>query len=289
MRDRSKLQRRRRSAHPIAAAPLAIVAAVAIGRCADAAPSAQPDHGVGPSRLLAPSFRPGQALTDIFARVIVIRPGGGFTEKKAYVSGMGTYVVSADSTPQDLKFELTYQYHGSPPAKGRAEIKDGGRTECLDGTCSASRDASGLVYNPAVWGQAPASLTVGEHWSVDLSEPWELGPAGHETVTVLAIDPRARTVTLKREGEGDGPMPGEPAQMHVDKDGKSFLVAYAGGHARWIGQTTFKDGVILSDEIMVYRTVTMSSPEIGTITAQFHEYTLQSLSPQPSDGSDVPV
>lgn len=41
-------------------------------------------------------------------------------------------------------------------------------------------------------------------WQVPIAEPWELGPAGEQTVTVLSIDSAEHSVTLKREGSGDG-------------------------------------------------------------------------------------
>jgi hypothetical protein len=54
-------------------------------------------------------------------------------------------------------------------------------------------------------------------------------------------------------------------------------------------QATFQNGIIVSDEIMVYRTVSLSSAEVGNVSGIFHEYALQSLSPQPSDGSNIPM
>ena len=259
---------------------------------APAGANSEPDKSAAASQptstYLEPALKTGQAYTDLFARVQTLRIEG-FDEKKGYISGMGTYVVSADSTPKDLKFALSYQYHGTPPDAGPAEIRDGGRTECLKGKCEESRDASGLVYNPSVWGVAPEKMKVRDQWTVNLTEPWELGPAGHQTVTVVAADPIAGMLTLKREGEGDGRLPEDPTQMHITKDGKTFLVNFVPGHSHWLGQTTFKSGIIVSDEIMVYRTVSLSSAELGNVSGIFHEYTLQSLSPQPSDGSNIPI
>ena len=71
--------------------------------------------------------------------------------------------------------------------------------------------------------------------------------------------------------------------------GKTFLVNFVPGHSHWLGQTAFKNGIIVSDEIMIYRTVSLSSAEVGNVSGIFHEYTLQSLSPQPSDGSNIPI
>jgi hypothetical protein len=106
---------------------------------------------------------------------------------------------------------------------------------------------------------------------------------------VVAADPIAGMLTLKREGDGDGRLPGDPTQTHITKDGKTFLVNFVPGHSHWLGQTIFKNGIIVSDEIMVYRTVSLSSAEVGNVSGIFHEYTLQSLSPQPGDGSNIPI
>jgi hypothetical protein len=156
----------------------AISAACVVGALATtpAAANSEPDKSASASqptaKYLEPALKTGQVYTDLFARVQTLRIEG-FDEKKGYNSGMGTYVVSADATAKDLKFALSYQYHGTPPDSGATEIRDGGRTSCFKGNCEASRDASGLVYNPSVWGVAPEKVKVGDQWTVNLTEAWE--------------------------------------------------------------------------------------------------------------------
>ncbi len=283
--------RERRSPAPSRAGYLAIaVAAMMIVQVglAQAHPRSAPKAGIESADVLTPHLQAGQTFTNVFARIASI-DGDGFEEKLRHYSGLGSYVVSKDSTEGGWKFDLSLQNHGSPPDRGSAVIRDQGQAECFKGQCRRSRDCCGLLYNIAIWGVPPRKLEVGTRWTTDLAEVWEFGPPGRQTVTVISVDPVARMVTLTREGEGEGRAEGDPKQIHVDKGGKSYMVDFAPGRAHWIGQTIIKDGVIISDEIMAYRSVVLSSPEFGSVKAMDHEFTVQNTSPQPADGSRIRI
>ncbi|MGZ7072625.1 MAG: hypothetical protein ACXVKL_09310, partial [Candidatus Angelobacter sp.] len=70
-------------------------------------------------------------------------------------------------------------------------------------------------------------------------------------------------------------------QIHITKAGKSYLVDVAPGKAHWIGYTTFREGVVISDELLVDRSVTLSSKELASITTSQREYILLNAMPPP--------
>lgn len=140
-------------------------------------------------------------------------------------------------------------------------------------------DASGLLYNAGVWGSPPSSLRKGTSWDVVIAEPWELGPAGKETVTVLALDPAEHTVTLRREGSGDGFFDNDAKQVHLTKDGKNYTADVSPGRAQWRGYTTFREGIVISDELLVERPVTLTSKELGSMAGTERQYILLNAMP----------
>jgi hypothetical protein len=122
-------------------------------------------------------------------------------------------------------------------------------------------------------------LYKGMTWRVDISQPWELGPAGEQTVTAISLDACNKTVTLEREGSGDGFFDNDSKQVPIVKDGKPYNVDVVPGHSHWIGYTTVREGVILSDELLVTRPVTLSSREVGTLPAVERQYILLNAMP----------
>lgn len=219
----------------------------------------------------------GQTLKNVFSRTIAFK-GDGFDELAFRASGTATYVVTAVS-PSGLTFDGSFRYDGRPESHGKTEIKDGGRTACYEGKCSTSTDASGLLYNPFIWGEPEGAIHTGSSWKVSIPQPWELGPSGEETVTVMEMDPKNHAVTLKREGSGDGFFADEHQQIHVTSNGKTYLATLVPGRAHWIGFTRFREGVVISDELVVERTVTLDRQNLGSIPAQQREYILLNASP----------
>lgn len=226
---------------------------------------------------LTPSLHAGDVFGNVFSRTIALQ-ASGFDDAVRRVSGTASYrVVDAAATPPRLRID--YLYDGRPAGSGSVALPDEGATNCYDGKCAPNTDASGLAYNPLLWGRAPATLRVGQRWTVEIRTPWELGPAGRQTVTVLAFDPASHTVSLEREGSGNGPWLGDAPQLTLTRGDRSYAVARQPGRAHWHGRTTFRDGIVLSDELISTRPVTLISAQLGRIEGVERQYILLNATP----------
>jgi len=226
---------------------------------------------------LTPAFQAGASLGNVFSRTIAIH-APGFDDAVRRVSGTAVYRVT-DAAATRPRLRIDYDYDGRPAGSGTVELPDGGAINCFNGQCAPNTDASGLAYNPRLWGRPPATLRVGQRWTVDIAGPWELGPAGRQTVTVLALDPASRTVTLQREGTGDGAWLGDAPTLTLTRAGRSYQVTRQAGRAHWYGYATFRDGIVLSDELISTRPVTLASPQLGRIEATERQYILLNAMP----------
>src|SRR5690348_3771281 len=264
---------------PMAFRPSLVLAMfVVAGVCSvSSAAKPQPRSSKAAAAYLEPNLHAGQRLGNIFSRALSYK-ADGFDELAYRTSGTGAYIVTA-SSPSDVVFDSSFRYDGRPESRGKTEIKDDGRTVCWKDNCSPETDASGPLYNPLIWGEPAGKLRSGMSWSVSIAQPWELGPAGQETVTVVELDRSTHSVTLKREGQGDGYFDHDAKQLHVTKAGKTYLVDVAPGRAHWVGYTRFRQGVVMSDELLVERPITLKSAELGEIPAQQREYILLNFSP----------
>jgi hypothetical protein len=226
---------------------------------------------------LTPVFRAGQSFGNVFSRTVALQ-ASGFDDTVHRVSGTASYhVLDAATTPARLRID--YHYDGRPAASGSVSLPDDGATSCFDGTCTPDTDASGLAYNPRLWGPAPATLRLGQRWTVDIATPWELGPAGRQTVTVVALDAAHHTVSLEREGSGRGPWLGDAPQLALTRAGRSYEVTRQAGRAHWVGRTTFRDGIVLSDELISVRPVVLSAAGLGRFDATERQYILLNATP----------
>jgi hypothetical protein len=226
---------------------------------------------------LTPAFVRGTTFGTMFSRATDVRVPG-FDETVRRVSGTAVYAVTDVSSARP-RLRIDYRYDGRPEGSGIVEFRDAGATNCFNGTCTPNTDASGLTYNPRLWGMPPATLRVGQRWTVDIAGPWELGPPGRQTVTVTAYDPISRTVTLQREGSGDGIWLGQPTTFALTRDGKTQTVRYQPGRTRWYGVTTFRNGIVLSDELMSERAVTVSLPDGTQVSGTERQYILLDATP----------
>lgn len=213
-----------------------------------------------------------QEIGNVFSRAIAFQVSG-FDSLVYRVSGTGIYKVER-FTPDEIVANSTFLYDGRPASTGETTIKDGGRTICWKGNCSVATDASGVSINPLLWGMPKGKLHVGQTWDVNISIAWELGPAGKETVKVISIDPANDTITLERTGEGEGEAVNEIKKLQLVKDKKTYAVEVSAGKAKWDGTTTFRRGVILSDELLVERPVTVTSKELGKSSGMERQYIL---------------
>ncbi len=223
--------------------------------------------------------RPGDTLATIFSRAISVKVDG-YVEYVRRVSGTGSYVV-LDTAGGNVKLNLSYRYDGRPEGRLVEELRQGGRVSCdTAGTCTPRTDGSGLSYNPRLWGDPPARLRDGMSWTVQIPEAWELGPPGTERVTVIHIDSAWNAITLEREGQGDGAFDGDLTQITlVSSDSAKVPVTLAPGRSHWIGYTTFRDGRVLSDELLVERPVALTSQSAGRLSGVERQYILLNARP----------
>jgi hypothetical protein len=226
---------------------------------------------------LVPNLQIGQKLGNVFSRATSYK-AEGIDEVVRRTSGTALYVVTATS-PASLVLDSEIRYDGKPVYKGKTEMKDHGRTSCYEGNCSAATDASGPFYNPLIWGDPKGTIRIGMKWIVPITEPWELGPPGEQTVTVVEADPANHSVTLKREGSGDGYFAGDRKQIQVSKSGQNYLVDVNPGRSHWIGYTRFRQGIVISDELLVERPVTLTSKELVSLPAEERQYILLNATP----------
>jgi hypothetical protein len=135
----------------------------------------------------------------------------------------------AKLSPQAIVFDSSFRYDGNPVSSGQTVVKDNGRTICWKTECSVATDASGVSINPLFWGAPKGHLHVGQSWQVDIAIPWELGPAGRQTVIVVSLDPANDSITLERQGEGNGDSLAEIKKLPLVKGKKTYIVSVAPG------------------------------------------------------------
>jgi hypothetical protein len=245
--------------------------------CHRAADANGEDAELAASEYLEPKVQVGQKFANAFSRAIAFR-AAGMDDLVRRVSGTAVYTAT-EASKEKLVFDTHALYDGRPESIGTTEIKDRGRTSCWQGTCATATDASGLLYNALIWGEPSGKLRKGMSWDVTIAQPWELGPAGKETVTVVAIDPKEHAVTLKREGSGEGFFDHDAKQVQLTKGGQAYPADVSPGQAHWIGYTTFREGIVLSDELLVERPVTLTTKELGVLPGTEREYILLNAMP----------
>ncbi len=224
-----------------------------------------------------PDVHEGETYNTVFSRTISFK-GESMDELVHRVSGTASTVVTKVQ-PDDIEMNDTYRYDGMQAGEGTDQRKDSGRINCFNGQCQTATDGSGTFFNALLWGQPPDNIRPGVSWSIHIDVPWELGPPGEQIVTVISADPTTGTVLLKREGSGDGFFDHDLKQVSITRAGKTYKVAVAPGRARWSGQTIFRRGVVLSDELMMERPVTLSSVEFGKSSATERQYILLNAAP----------
>ncbi|MGA3047661.1 MAG: hypothetical protein ABSD67_13600 [Terracidiphilus sp.] len=229
------------------------------------------------SKCLDTGMEVSQEIGNVFSRTISFQING-FDPFVRRVSGTGIYKVQ-QATPQQIVMNSSFLYDGTPASAGETTIKDSGRTICWKGKCSPATDASGVSINPLLWGAPKGKLHVGQSWDVEIADAWELGPAGKQVVKVISVDPANDTITLEREGAGDGDAVNEIKKLTLVKDKKSYSVEVVPGKVKWSGYTTFRRGVIMSDVLLAERQVTVTSPEMGQSSGTERQYILLNAAP----------
>jgi hypothetical protein len=253
---------------PAAAAAAIIVFAFAV-----------PAHAGQGNAYLKPDLRVGEQLTHVFSKTVSIN-GDGFDEYVRRISGTG-HVKVASIRSGAIAFQARYRYDGRPAASGEEKRMADGVTDCWDGKCSVNLSTSGTLLNRSLWGEAPTDVQVGTTWTVDIAQPWELGPPGTETVRVVRLDPANDEITLVREGSGRGRSTDDGKTGKritiTTTDGKQVDVIVVPGRTTWRGRTIVRKGVIVSDTIMVERHVKLVSASGRSFEGEQRSYTLENL------------
>lgn len=221
---------------------------------------------------------PGAHYSNVFSVCIAFDLDGQKDETVYRNSGSATYIVdSIDGTTANLTVHA--RYDGRPVYDGKQIFDLVTRNTVENGKQAIDTDSSGLLYNPFMWGEPPAALAIGSSWNVTIPQIWELGPAGTVKVSVLALDQRANSVTLQRDGSGTGAsLDDKPFVFTYDGDKVKGTVAPV-GPATWHGMSTFQDGIVLSDSIVVTRNVLVKLANGKQVRAHERLYTLVVASP----------
>jgi hypothetical protein len=217
-----------------------------------------------------------QSFADVFSKTMEIR-GTGFENYAGRFSGTESYKV-LDPDPAKPTYDTQSPAFDKPDYHAIATLADGGQDWCEQGKCSINRQTSGPSFNPLLWGMPTGDLKVGQTWTVSVSEPWEIGPAGSETVRVVSLDPAEGIVTLEREGSGTGKSQDDEHKLSITVKGNKLEATVVAGPSTWSGRTTIQHGLILNDEILIRRPVTLHT-QAGDFAGEETEYTLLNLMP----------
>jgi hypothetical protein len=198
------------------------------------------------------------------------------------IPATATYTFLPSDSPDVVKWTSSFRMDGRMAMTDAAgDYRDNGTTMCFGGKCRFTTDASGPLFNPTFWGDPRGDLKPGQGWTVEVKQPWELGPPGLQTVSVLSVDKTNGVVVLKRKGEGVGPYEGGTDTLTIKKDGKPYKVAVKYGKAQWVGQAAIQRGVVVSDELLCVTPLELSSPEVGAIQAVERQYMSLLEHPEP--------
>jgi hypothetical protein len=221
----------------------------------------------------------GDEIGNVFSRTISYK-GDSFPEVALRVSGTGIYKVM-DADAESPVFEGWFHYDGRPETHyTHIKVTDRGSYMGYDAKPSLNTDASGVMYNSFIWGVPPTAVRPGDTWTVDIPGAWELGGPGRQTITVMDIDERNGVIRLKREGGAEGFFDNDYKQVSITKNGAPLKMTLTPGAAHWVGYTSFKNGLVISDELMVSRPVTLAAGGVE-YTATQREYILLNAMPVP--------
>lgn len=199
----------------------------------------------------------GDTLANIYSRTIAFT-GDQFQPQVYRISGSSTYVVT-NNDARNPSFIETDRYDEQPATQNEVTIGLNGNN-VFAGKSFINPNASGLLYSEFIWGPIPAKLHEGDTWQHTISQAWELGGPGTQTVKVIAVDPQHATITLQREGTSEGFFDHDVQQLPITtKDAKKLKATITPGTAHWMGYTIFKNGVVISDELLVTRPVTLEA------------------------------
>lgn len=237
-----------------------------------------PASGSAGTAYLQPHVKVGEQFLSVFSKAVSIK-GAGFKEVVGRTSGTAQRtVVAADSGA--LTLNVTARYDGRPVQTGVARRLRDGVTDCWNDKCAINDSTSGLLFNRYLWGHPPKVLRTGTAWMATISKPWEIGPPGTERVRVVRVGPANHEITLIRQGSGNGHSSDDKRAGQISittTAGKKIKVTVIPGESHWSGYTTVRSGIIIADEIMVERHVTLVSKNGKKFEGEQRTYTLENL------------
>lgn len=237
----------------------------------------------------------GQRFSHLVASTDSIR-GEGFAELVTRNSGSIVYTV-LDPDPRQPVLDVSFRFDGGIEGDVKKRVRDSGRTLCEvsgygdetgdthgdggeGGGCVTITDATSYLFlNSLLWGTPPAQLHMGTSWTVDIPQAWTLGPAGTQTVRVISLDPATRSITLLREGRGTGFSTKQGPDVTLMYAGTAVTARIVPGLSHWTGYATIREGVVVHDELMITRPVTLMTKDHGEIRAEERQYALLSETP----------
>ena len=110
------------------------------------------------------------------------------------------------------------------------------------------------------------------------SKALEVRGEGFEPYSGRYSGTAAGIVTLEREGSGSGKSQDDERKLPITVKGKKLDATVKAGTSTWSGLTTLQHGLILNDEILIRRPVTLQT-EAGSFSGEETEYTLLNLMP----------
>lgn len=223
----------------------------------------------------------GQVFGNLFSKAVEIS-GTGFDDYASRYSGSAAYKV-LDANPDSPVYDEKYPALGKPDGEITVVMHDAGASYCARDKCAVNRQTSGVSFNPLLWGKPPADIKAGQTWTLDVTDPWEIGPVGKETVRVISLDPTNGTVTLERYGDGSGLSEDDQRKVNITVNGNKVEATVQPGPSHWSGHTVVRQGVIQSDEILIERPVTLVT-KTGSYQGVERVYTL--LNAMPIDDID---
>ena len=225
----------------------------------------------------------GQRLGFVFSRTTSLTIPGEH-ETAGRISGTSQYEVT-NVGAEEVTLKTAYRLDGDKTYTDPTRLRLDGSSYCSGDKCQANTDGSSILYNRTMLGEPPAKLVVGASWKAPITQPWELGPKGVQTVTVVALSDGGRQVMLRREGYGDGEsIDGKgSAKLHID--GKEVRAEVAHLRTSWSGYSVYRDGVLVSDELVTKSVVSVSATGIKPIQATARQYVLMNAAPAEIEGS----
>lgn len=196
------------------------------------------------------TLRPGDNFENIFERTIYYR------NVARRISGFATYRVEA-VRGTFYKLGGEYEYYGARSGKDDlgAYYERDGVYYLMRGKRFLGTDASGPFFSVWLWGEPPREPYAGETWIHHIPKPWELGPAGMQTVRVVSVDRANGRIVLERSGSGIGAPLGRPLPK-IDGVQPYF------GKVTWKGTATVRHGLIESDQLVMHADVVVPATAV---------------------------